>query len=63
MEYKTGDPDYVWKCHRCEELEQERDALVGLVKRIAKLEAFDFDLNGDEEWFSLPEATRKEIEK
>ena len=41
----------------------ERDALVGLVKRIAKLEAFDFDLNGDEEWFSLPEATRKEIEK
>ena len=29
MEYKTGDPDYVWKCHGCMEYE----------KHVAKLEA------------------------
>ena len=37
MEYKTGDPDYVWKCHRCEELEQDRDALVDKVATLKSL--------------------------
>ena len=59
MEYKTGDPDYVWKCHRCDELEQERDALVRYVRSSLNLRNSKMPAKA---YRDLPEATRKEIE-
>ena len=43
MEYKTGDPDYVWKCHGCMEYEKhvaKLEAVVEVAKYIAKLKVY-----------------------